>query len=117
MVRMKGLAGTIVWWPGLDGDIEYKVLGCSSCLETRNAPPTAPLHPWSWPHQLWMRVHVDYAESLPEKMFLVFIDSHSKWIEVEPVESATMKTTVKKLKYSQLMEFLKTGIRQWVSIH
>ena len=32
-------SSNIVWWPGLDGDIEHKVQGCSSCQETRNAPP------------------------------------------------------------------------------
>ena len=98
VARMKGLGRTIVWWPGLDGDIERKVQGCSSCQETRNAPPRAPLHPWSWPHQPWIRVHVDYAGPLLGKMFLVLIDAHSKWMEVEPVESATTKTTVEKLR-------------------
>ena len=77
VARMKGLSRTIVWWPGLDGDIERKVQGCSTCQETRNAPPKAPLHPWSWPHQPWMRVHVDYAGPLLRKMFLVLIDAHS----------------------------------------
>ena len=33
MARMKGLARTIVWWPGLDVDIERKVQGCFSCQE------------------------------------------------------------------------------------
>ena len=59
VARMKGLARTIVWWPRLDGDIKRRVQGCFSCQETRNEPPKAPLHPWSWPHQPWMRVHVD----------------------------------------------------------
>ena len=45
-----------------------------------------------------MRVHVDYAGPLLGKMFLVLIDAHSKWMEVEPVESATTKTTVDKLR-------------------
>ena len=94
VARMEGLARTIVWWPGLDGDIERKVQGCSSRQKTRNAPPKAPLHRWSWPHQLWMRVYVDYIGPLLEKMFLVLIDALSKWIEVEPVELVTTKTMV-----------------------
>ena len=65
VARMKGLTRTIVWWPGLDGDIERKVQGGSSCQETRNARPKALLHPWSWPHQPWMRVHVDYIYAGP----------------------------------------------------
>ncbi|XP_062518967.1 uncharacterized protein K02A2.6-like [Corticium candelabrum] len=96
VAQMKGLARTIVWWPGLDGDIERKVQGCSSCQETRNAPPKAPFHPWCWPHQPWMRVHVDYAGPLLGKMFLLL--THLKWIEVEPVESVTTKTTLEKLR-------------------
>ena len=43
-------------------------------------------------------MHVDYAGLLLGKMFLVLTDAHSKWIEVEPVESSTMKTTVEKLR-------------------
>ena len=35
---------------------------------------------------------------LARNMFLVLIDSHLKWIEVEPVESATTKTKVRKLR-------------------
>ena len=51
---------------------------------------------------------MDYAGPLLGKMFLVLLDAHSKWIEVETVESAMMKTTVEKLtKFSHLMEFLK----------
>ena len=51
---------------------------------------------------------MDYAGPLLGKMFLVLIDTHSKWIEVESVESATTKTTEEKLrKFFQLMEFLK----------
>ena len=36
--------------------------------------------------------------TLAREMFLVLIDAHSKWMEVEPVESATTKTTVEKLR-------------------
>ena len=41
---------------------------------------------------------MDYAGLLLGKMFLVLIDAHSKWIELEPVESATTKTTVERLR-------------------
>ena len=44
-----------------------------------------------------MQVHVDYAGPLLGKMYLVLIDAHSKWIELEPVESTTTKISVEKL--------------------
>ena len=65
-------------------------------VNKQNTPPKSTLHPWSWPHQLWMRVHVDYAAPLLGKVFLVLMDAHSKWIEVEPVESAM---TTQKLQW------------------
>ena len=29
--HMKAIARSIVWWPGIDGEIEAKVCGCSEC--------------------------------------------------------------------------------------
>ena len=63
-------------------------------------------------------MHVDYAGSLLGKMFLVLIDTHLKWIEVERVESKTTKTKVEKLRKLLSNHGIpeKTGIIQWVSI-
>ena len=77
--RMKSLARSFVWWPGMDHDLEAKVKSCQHCQITRHSPPPAPLHPWEWPQRPWVRIHVDYAGPFLGKMFLVVIDSHSKW--------------------------------------
>ena len=29
--RMKGLARSYVWWPGMDADLEAKVRACAEC--------------------------------------------------------------------------------------
>ena len=47
MSRMKALARSYFWWPGLDKEIENKVKSCMACQICRNAPPLSPLHPWS----------------------------------------------------------------------
>ena len=47
--RMKALARSYLWWPGLDKDLESCVQGCGPCQTVRNAPAPAPLHPWLWP--------------------------------------------------------------------
>ena len=41
--RMKSLARGLVWWPGLDQEIENTVKQCSSCQQNKPALPTAPL--------------------------------------------------------------------------
>ena len=43
--RMKALARSYVYWPGIDKDIERLVSDCATCQEHRNVPPSAELHP------------------------------------------------------------------------
>ena len=59
--RMKSLARVVVWWPGMDADLENLVRRCQPCQVNRKNPPAAPLHPWEWPTRPWSRLHVDFA--------------------------------------------------------
>ena len=45
IVRTKALARSYVWWPRIDADIEIFCNNCEACRQTRNAPPTAAIHP------------------------------------------------------------------------
>lgn len=96
--RMKGLARSYVWWPGMDMEIEKEVQSCQSCQENRKSPARAPLHPWEWPDTPWSRLHIDYAGPFLGKMFLVIVDSHSKWMEVYPTTGSTSQETIEKLR-------------------
>ena len=96
--RMKSLARGLVWWPGMDQEIESMVRHCSDCQQNRPLPPSAPLHPWCWPTRPWTRLHMDFAGPIEGKMFLVVIDAHSKWIEVFPMATATALTTIQQLR-------------------
>ena len=97
MCRMKALARSHLWWPGLDQDIESKVRSCSACMSVRKLPALAPLHPWTWPRRPWQRIHVDFAEK-DGKSFLVVVDSHSKWLEVVIMGSTTSAKTIEVLR-------------------
>ena len=44
--RIKALARSHVWWPGLDSEVEQLVKSCLPCQIVTNAPSVAPLHPW-----------------------------------------------------------------------
>ena len=96
--RMKAVAREIVWWPGLDAEIEKLVKECELCQQSQPTPPSAPMQPWSWPTRPWSRLHIDYAGPIDGKMFLVVIDAHSKWLEVLPVQSATSFCTIQQLR-------------------
>ena len=62
-------------------------------MKTRSAPPTVPLHPWTFPNRPWQRVHVDFA-SVDGKHYLVVVDAYSKWPEVTgPMPTITATAT------------------------
>ena len=96
--RMKNLARQYVWWPKIDCDIEAKVKGCSTCAVSGPDPPPTVLHPWEWPKKPWSRVHLDYAGPFLGKMFLLIVDSHSKWIDVHITSTSTTAVTIEKLQ-------------------
>lgn len=53
-------ACSCVWWPGIDRDLETKVLNCLVCQ--RNAPALSPTHiSWFTPDRPWERIHIDHA--------------------------------------------------------
>ena len=68
--------------------------GCLSCQSCKGAPPVAPLLPWIWPSKPWQRIYVDYAGPFKGRMFLVVVNAHSKWPEVQEVSSATTEKTM-----------------------
>ena len=97
MVRMKALARSFVWWPGIDGDIEEFVKECNPCQRSRPNLPATYLHPWERPANPWERIHVDYA-SVEGQNVLILVDAHSKWIEAIPTSSMTAGMTVRTMR-------------------
>lgn len=49
MTKMKGLARSYMWWPGMDQDIERTVQACHECESHQKGPASVPLLPWEWP--------------------------------------------------------------------
>ena len=97
--RMKALARSYVWWPGIDNDIETLVKECEPCQHHQNMPQTAPLHKWELPNRPWSKLHMDFAGPFLGKMFLIVVDSFSKWVDVFPMpSSANAPHTIGKLR-------------------
>ena len=44
VVRMKALARSYVWWPGIDGEVEKRVKASTACQTEKETPAKAPLH-------------------------------------------------------------------------
>lgn len=93
IVKMKQIARNYVWWETLDSDIERICSECAACVSQRAQPAPAPLHSWPWPEEPWSRLNVDFLGPLNNRYYLIIVDAHSKWIEVERV-STTSATVV-----------------------
>lgn len=93
MSRMKALARSWVWWPGIDPDIEDLVRSCNACIKFQGSPKTVPLLLWPWATEPWKRIHVDFLEDKGQQ-FLLVVDSYSKWMEVFPMEPTTAAVTI-----------------------
>ena len=88
MTRMKGVARSYLWWPGLDQYIESCVRDGAVCMATDNTPSVTTLEPWSWPLRPWQHVHINYADMYGNN-FLVLVDSHTKWLEMFQMHATT----------------------------
>ena len=98
IVRMKAVARSYFWWKGLDQEIETLVKSCLTCQAVKSAPASALLHSWVWPKAPWRRIHIDFAGPFLGKMFLIIVDTHSKWPEVIVMPSTTSQTTIETLQ-------------------
>jgi transposase InsO family protein len=97
MDRMMALARSYVYWPKIDEDVKQFVRNCSNCALAAKAPVKAELSSWETPDIPWYRVHIDYAGPIKGKMYLVIVDSHSKWPEILATTSSSATTTIRTL--------------------
>ena len=98
IARIKAIARGYVWWPELNKQIEEMTKSCTHCQKVKNAPAVASLHPWTWPSKPWQRLHNDFAGPFQGQMFLILVDSHSKWPEVVPMKKTTADATITELR-------------------
>ena len=88
---MKGLAHSYDWWPHIDANIEAEqVKRCNQCQSSNSSPLIVPMYPWEWPEHPWEHIHIDYAGPFMGKIFLLVIDAHSRWMEVDAVSTTSM---------------------------
>ena len=98
MARMKTLARSYVWWPGMNSDLENKVKQCLVCQQSRKMPPGVEMQQWDWPEKPWTRVHVDHAGPFLGKLLLIMVDATSKWIETFIVSSTSTAETISRMR-------------------
>ncbi|BHF82498.1 hypothetical protein SprV_0802563600 [Sparganum proliferum] len=92
--RMKSIAHSFAYWPGIDGNIDDLVRRCSRCQKAAKMPPRQPPVPWEPPERPWSRVHMDFAGPLNRFSYLILVDAYSKWPEIAPLNPATASAII-----------------------
>ncbi|XP_015273420.1 PREDICTED: uncharacterized protein K02A2.6-like, partial [Gekko japonicus] len=82
----------------MDADIEEWVRGCTPCQQARPEPPTAFPQKWESAGKPWSRLHIDLAGPVQGQMFLIVVDSFSKWLEVAPMSTTTSTAVINVLR-------------------
>ena len=93
VVRMKSIARSYVWWPGIDDQIEVALKKCQHCLAHKSQPPKL-ISPWSPPEVPWSRVHIDFAGPVKGHIYFLAIDAFSKWPEVNKVHTTSSQAAI-----------------------
>ena len=98
MVRMKALARSYVWWPGIQNEIESYVKLCSPCQSYHRSEAREEPIAWGKPRQPWLRLHLDFAGPFLGKLLLIVIDAYSKWLHVEITPNMTSDAVISVLR-------------------
>jgi hypothetical protein len=99
IVKLKHRCRDMVWWPGIDCDLEELVRFYTSCLirgkigHPAPSPPQAPDNPSG---HLQLNVCGE-LHNVPhhQRFHIVLYDLHSKWPKVTPMGTVTVETIVK----------------------
>lgn len=93
IIRMKEVARSYFWWPNLNSEIENIGKSCLICLSNLKNPIKSP-QSWPTPPTAWYRLHADFLGPYYNKMYLVIIDSYSKWPEAFEMSNMTAAKTI-----------------------
>ncbi|XP_060080243.1 uncharacterized protein LOC132559627 [Ylistrum balloti] len=97
IVKCKQRARELVFWPGMNKQIEDVVGRCSACLTYRNKMPREPMIIHPVPSLPWSKVGTDLCE-LNGKTYLVLVDYYSNFIEVAPLKDTRTSTVIRHMK-------------------
>ncbi|KMQ87799.1 hypothetical protein RF55_12828 [Lasius niger] len=98
ITKLKQLARSYFWYSNMDQDLERLVKSCEICMLFRAEPEKASLIKWPQTEKPFERIHLDFAGLFKGHMFLVSIDSYTKWSEVFIMKNTDALSTIEALR-------------------
>lgn len=90
-------ARSLVYWPGIDNQIEEIVMKCSICQKYRSSNIKEPLINHSIPEGPYQKIGMDIME-ISGKNYLVIGDYFSKYLDIIYINSKTTTAVISKLE-------------------
>lgn len=97
--KTKQRARSLVYWPGLDSDIEDKVGSCSTCQRNRNSNIRDTMISHEIPDRPFHKIGLDIFE-YNKSDYLVIMDYYSKFLDITKLSNKTANQVIDKLKTS-----------------
>lgn len=104
IVKMNQLARRMVYWFGINADIESYVNRCNACNGMAIVHKSAESSKWTPTVKPFSRIHVDFF-FFEHRTYLLIVDSFSKWIEIEHMKQGTDSNRVLKKLVSYFARF------------
>lgn len=98
IVLMKKLARSLVYWPGLDKDIEDWIHGCEVCQELSTVSKKKVSTKWTPSTYAMERIHIDFFFFEGQNCFLI-MDTFTKYIEVILMKQSNAEKVIEVLKH------------------
>jgi len=97
IVKTKQRARDIMYWPGINHDIENMISSCATCLTYQRQNQREPLKPQPIPSRAWVKVGVDLF-SLDGHEYMMCVDYYSKFPYVVKLNNQTSHCVITALK-------------------
>lgn len=97
IVKCKQRAREVMYWPGMNSDIEAKIQNCSKCAEVQNQQVSEPLKPTPTPDLPYSVVGSDIFD-FESKKYLLMVDYYSKYVDVIQLTTSTTTAVTKAMK-------------------
>ncbi|XP_031564662.1 uncharacterized protein K02A2.6-like [Actinia tenebrosa] len=97
MVKCKQRAREVLYWPGMNADIEQTIKNCGKCADFQKSLPSEPLASKAPPDLHFSEVGTDLFE-YDHRTYLLSVDYYSKYIEVDLLQNTTSRSVIEALK-------------------
>uniref|UniRef100_A0A2C9KU82 Integrase catalytic domain-containing protein n=1 Tax=Biomphalaria glabrata TaxID=6526 RepID=A0A2C9KU82_BIOGL len=97
IVKCKQRAREVMYWPGMNADIEVTVRVCSRCAEHQNQNVSEPLMPTKTPDLPYSMVGCDLF-NFEGKKYVLLVDYFSKFIDVKELSHETTSDIIEAMK-------------------